>query len=114
MNIKIDSRKIKQGDTFIAIKELNNDDYVIVFNGEIYNYQSIKDNSTAKTVYNMSLLNIDGNPNGIISKYNDLNSRLKDIFRNELTFITKFNTKLNFNKKYYTHPITIETMEKKQ
>jgi len=60
MNIKIDSRKIKQGDTFIAIREINNDGHkyveeaikngattVIVEEGE-YNVNTVVVNDTKK------------------------------------------------------------------
>jgi len=43
MNIKIDSRKVKQGDTFIAIKELNND-------GHKYVLDAIKNGATTVIV----------------------------------------------------------------
>ena len=61
----------------------------------------------------MSLINTDGNTNKIISKYNELDSRLKNIFKNESTDITKIENKdIDFSKKYYVYPIKLEITKK--
>ena len=61
----------------------------------------------------MSLINRDGNPNKIISKYNELNSRLKNIFKNESISMTKIESKdIDFSKKYYVYPIKLEITKK--
>lgn len=78
-----------------------------------FNYQNLSNNSEIKTTYNMSLINRDGNPNKIISKYNELNSRLKNIFKNESISMTKIESKdIDFSKKYYVYPIKLEIIKK--
>ena len=78
-----------------------------------FNYQNLSNNSEIKTTYNMSLINRDGNPNKIISKYNELNSRLKNIFKNESISMTKIESKdIDFSKKYYVYPIKLEITKK--
>lgn len=76
-------------------------------------YQNISDKVVAKITYNISLINPDGNANKLFAKYDELNLRLKNSFKNGLISITKMPTDINFNNKYYTYPIKIDIIEKK-
>ncbi|MDD2840159.1 MAG: hypothetical protein PHY80_03460 [Rickettsiales bacterium] len=78
-----------------------------------FDYQNISDKVVAKITYNVGLLNPDGNANKLFTKYDELNSKLRSIFKNELISITKMPTDINFDNKYYTYPIKIDITEGK-
>ena len=81
---------------------------------EKFDYQ-IKPNfaNTIKTIYDISIINPDGDPNKLFYKYDILNQRLKTNFKGELNEVSTIPNNLNFNKKYLTYPIKIEISERK-
>ncbi len=94
-----------QGDASLA--------YDLKWGLDRFDYQNVSERPSARITYNVSLLNPDGSASKLFAKYDELNLRLKNIFKNELVFITKMPTDINFDNKYYTHPIKIDIMERK-
>lgn len=112
----IASRKTNPIPDFEKIYRVINDlgliyDFNWVLNN--FNYQNLSNSPKIKITYIMSLINTDGNPNKIITKYNELDSRSRNVFKSELINMTKIENKdIDFSKKYYVYPIKLEIMEK--
>ncbi len=88
--------------------------YEFKWNLNGFNYQNLNAKPEIKITYNIGLINEDGNPNKITTKYTELETKAKDIFKNDLTSIVKLdNQNLDFSKKYYVYPIKLEITKKK-
>lgn len=87
--------------------------YEFKWNLDGFNYQNLNTKPKIKITYNMSLINEDGNPNKITTKFNELESKAKNVLKNDLTSIIKLdNQNLDFSKKYYVYPIKLEINKK--
>lgn len=78
-----------------------------------FDYQKSVPNYVLKTVYSVDIVNPDGDPNKLFARYDAFNSRLKDIFKEELTNITALPSNINFSEKYTSYPIKVEITERK-
>ena len=88
--------------------------YEFKWNLNDFNYQNLSVKPVIKIIYNMSLINEDGNPNKITTKFNELELKAKNVLKNDLTSIVKLdNQNIDFSKKYYVYPIKLEITKKK-
>ena len=81
---------------------------------EGFDYQKINDGDLSiKSVYNVSIINPDGDANKLFKKYDAFSSHLKSIYKDDIKTLSTLPSNINFSKKYLTYPINIEILEKK-
>lgn len=78
-----------------------------------FDYQNTSDKPNVKITYNMSLINPDGDANKIFTKYNELSTKLREVYKSDLISIGSMPNNVDFEKSYYTFPVKIEVMERK-
>ena len=66
---------------------------------------------SAKSLYDISIINPEGTASKLFNKYDMVNLKLKDTFKDQMTGITSLPNNINFSQKYLTYPIKVEIIE---
>ncbi len=82
--------------------------YALNWTMDNFDYQSSNKNHVVKATYDISIINPDGDANKLFNKYDILSTKLKDVYKNNLTGITTLPNNINFSKKYLTYPVKVE------
>lgn len=111
----LDSKYINPVDTFqkFAIAQKGNAlTYNLRWYIENFDYQDAKGIKSSKTLYDISIINPEGTASKLFSKYDSLNLKLKEVFKEQMTGITSLPNNINFSQRYLTYPIKVEIMDK--
>lgn len=78
-----------------------------------FDYLKSLPNNVVKITYDIDIINPDGDANRLFGRYDALNSKLKDVYKGDLTSVTELPNTINFSEKYLSYPIKIEITERK-
>ncbi len=113
----LDAKYINPVDTFQKFAKAQNGN-ALTFNLrwyiEDFDYQDTNGIKSAKSLYDISIINPEGTASKLFNKYDMVNLKLKDTFKDQMTGITSLPNNINFSQKYLTYPIKVEIVERGQ
>lgn len=111
----LDAKYMNPVDTFQRFVEAQKGNaltYNLRWHIENFDYQDAKGIKSAKTLYDISIINPEGTASKLFSRYDALNLKLKETFKEQMTGITNLPNNINFSQRYLTYPIKVEIMDK--
>lgn len=110
----LDSKYINPVDSFQKFAKAQNGN-ALTFSLRWYinnfDYQDANGIKSAKSLYDISIINPEGTASKLFNKYDMVNLKLKDTFKDQMTGITSLPNNINFSQKYLTYPIKVEIIE---
>ena len=111
----LDAKYMNPVDTFQRFAEAQKGNaltYNLRWHIENFDYQDAKGIKSTKTLYDITIINPEGTASKLFSRYDALNLKLKETFKEQMTGITNLPNNINFSQRYLTYPIKVEIMDK--